>query len=170
MPSPSVVRRAVAEDYDAIWKLFDLLHEENAMLNMSKAKLDWLLGRILYPDLIPPGDAGLRGFMGVIGPVGGPLEGFIILCLGTFWYSDEIILEEFANFVHPEHRKSNHAKTFLSYAKHLAEQVGIPLVIGIISNVRTAAKVRLYRRQLPEAGAFFVYNSDKYRLGTGVNY
>lgn len=162
MTSPSRVRRAVPEDYAAIWQLFDLLHKENAMVGMSREKLDFILMRVLAPETIPPGDTGLRGYMGVIGPVGGPLEGFILMCIGTFWYSNDLILEEYANFVHPDHRRSNHAKTFVNYAKKLAVEIGLPLVIGIISNQRTAAKVRLYRRQLPEAGAFFVYNAERF--------
>lgn len=162
MTSRSVVRRALPEDYVGIWKLFDMLHEENAMVGMSKEKLDWILSRVLFPDQIPPEDTGLRGYMGVIGPVGGELEGFILMCIGSFWYSNDMILEEYANFVHPDHRKSNHAKTFVNYAKRLSVEIGLPLVIGIISNTRTAAKVRLYRRQLPEAGAFFVYNAERF--------
>lgn len=158
MTSNSIVRKATPADRSGVWELFRLLHEENGIFNLSEHKLNWLLDRILSPESIPEGDMGTRGFMGVIGPVGA-LEGFILMVLGSFWYSDDIILEEYANFVHPNHRKSNHAKVLLSYSRHLADKVDVPLVIGIISNIRTAAKVRLYRRQLPEAGSFFLYNS-----------
>lgn len=160
MTSQSIVRKALPEDRKGVWELFRLLHEENGVFSLSEHKLNWLLDRILYPEKISESDTGTRGFMGVIGPVGSP-EGFILMVLGSFWYSDDIILEEYANFVHPEHRRSKHAKMLLSYGRHLADEVGIPMVIGIISNIRTAAKVHLYRRQLklPEAGVFFVYNS-----------
>lgn len=157
MNCQSIVRRAVVADYDGVWELFRLLHAENAMLSMSKPKIDWMLDRIFRCDQLPPTDMGLRGYMGVIGPVGGQLEGFILLTISSFWYSDDLILEEYANFVHPSHRKSNHAKTLVGYAKYLSDRISIPLLIGIISNTRTAAKVRLYRRQLPEVGAFFYY-------------
>src|SRR5437879_10465909 len=152
MSSLSIVRRAMPEDRDGVWELLRLLHAENAMFSLSDDKLNWLLNRVLQPESIPEGDTGARGFMGVIGPLGA-LEGFILMMLGTFWYSDDIILEEYANFVHPDHRRSDHAKVLLSYSRHISDQVGIPLVVGIISNIRTAAKVRLYRRQLPEAGS-----------------
>ena len=158
MTSNSVVRRATPEDHEGIWELLDLVHEENAVLTQSKLKIDWYLDRILHPELIAEGDTGVRGFIGVIGPVGA-LEGMIIICLGTMWYSDDILLEEYVNFVHPKHRKSDHAKTLVSYAKHIADKTGTPLLIGIVSNTRTAAKVRLYRRQLPECGSFFLYNA-----------
>lgn len=160
MTSPSIVRKAVPQDRDSIWDLFRLLHEENGVFTLSEHKINYLLDRILHPEKIGESDPGIRGFMGVIGPVG-KLEGLLVMVLGSFWYSDDIIFEEYANFVHPEHRKSNHAKALLAYSRHMADNVQIPLVIGIISNLRTAAKVRLYRRQLPEAGSFFLYNSTK---------
>lgn len=160
MTSPSVVRKAVPADRKSIWDLFHLLHKENGLFPLSEQKINFLLDRTLYPERIPEGDMGLRGFMGVIGPVG-RLEGLLIMVLSTFWYSDEIMFEEYANFVHPEHRKSNHAKALIAYSRHMADNVEIPLVIGIVSNIRTEAKVRLYRRQLPEAGAYFLYNAKK---------
>lgn len=160
MTSESVVRKAVPADRESIWDLFRLLHEENGVFSLSEHKINYLLERILHPEKIPEADPGIRGFMGVIGPVG-KLEGLLVMVLGSFWYSDDIIFEEYANFVHPAHRKSNHAKALLAYSRHMADNVNIPLVIGIISNLRTAAKVRLYRRQLPECGSFFLYNSGK---------
>jgi hypothetical protein len=66
--------------------------------------------------------------------------------------------------VHPKHRRSRHANALLKYSKHLSDEVGIPLLIGIISNKRTEAKVRLYRKHLPETGSFFLYNAQ-----TGLN-
>lgn len=163
MPGPSIVRRATPADREGVWKLFKLLHQENGVFTLSERKLNWLLDRILNPDAIADDDQGLRGFMGVIGPPDA-LEGFILLVISQNWYSDDFHLEELANFVHPDHRKSNHAKTLLSYSRHLADHTAIPLLIGIISNERTAAKVRLYKRQLPEAGAFFLYGAT-----TGTN-
>lgn len=160
MTSPSLVRKAIPADRDSIWDLFRLLHKENGVFQLSEHKINYLLDRILHPEKIPEGDSGVRGFMGVIGPPGA-LEGLLVMVLGSFWYSDDIIFEEYANFVHPGHRKSNHAKALLAYSRHMADNVNIPLVIGIISNIRTEAKVRLYRRQLPEAGSFFLYNSAK---------
>lgn len=133
-----------------------MLHEENGAFTLSEHKINGLLDRLLHPEKIPEWDGGPRGFMGVIGPPNA-LEGFLLMALSTFWYSDDIIFEEYANFVHPHHRRSNHAKALLAYSRHMADNVEIPLLIGIVSNIRTEAKVRLYRRQLPEAGAFFLY-------------
>lgn len=160
---PSIVRRAVPEDRDSIWELLRLNHVENGVFSLSEPKVDWLLDRVLSPEKIPEGDMGTRGYMGVIGPIN-QCEGLILITIGNFWYTEDFHLEEFTNFVHPDHRNSNHAKTLIGWGKQLSDRVIIPMLIGIVSNTRTQAKVRLYRRQLPEAGAFFLYNA-----ATGTN-
>lgn len=159
MPVASIVRRATPADREQIWQLFHLLHAENGVFSLSELKINWLLDRVLHPELIPEGDMGLRGYMGVIGP-SHAIEGFILMVLATFWYTEDFHIEELTNFVHPDYRKSHHAKTLLSYSRHLSDKIGIPLLIGIISNTRTEAKVRLYRRQLPEVGSFFLYGAS----------
>lgn len=158
MTSPSVVRPARPEEYEEIVGLLRLNHKENGAFLPSKAKVDWLLERVLLPERIPPTDMGIRGYMGVIGPENGPLEGFILLVIASYWYTDELHLEELATFVHPNHRRSKHAQELLQYSKKMSDALGIPLLVGIISNKRTEAKVRLYRKYLPEAGSFFLYN------------
>lgn len=159
--SPSMVRPATTADQPSIWHLFNLLHQENGAFSMSEPKVQYLLDRVLHPERINPGDMGLRGWMGVIGPVNN-IEAFILLILGSYWYSDDFMLEELANFVHPAHRKgTKHAETLLEYTKYVQAKLQIPLMIGIVSNKRTEAKVRLYRRHFPVAGAFFMYGRDE---------
>lgn len=133
-----------------------LLWAENAMFPISDRKVQFYLDRLLNPKSIAPTDMGPRGFIGVIGPVGA-LEGCIMLTVGSVWYSEEFSLDEHFNFVDPAHRQSDHAKALISFAKHCADKVGIKLVIGVLSTKRTAAKVRLYERQLTPAGSFFVH-------------
>ena len=158
MSSSSTVRPAHPEDYEEIWNLFRLLHQENGVFTLSEEKLNWILARVLRPQLIPQNDTGLRGYMGVIGPPGA-LEAFVLMIIGSYWYTDELHLEELATFVHPNHRRSRHAQALLRYSKRMSDAIGIPLLIGIVSNKRTEAKVRLYRKYLPEAGSFFLYNA-----------
>jgi hypothetical protein len=44
--------------------------------------------------------------------------------------------------------------------------MGMPLLIGVLSNSRTEAKIRLYKRHFGEpAGAYFLYNA---RTGEAV--
>lgn len=158
MSSDPVVRRATPEDEESLWNLFRILHAENGAFSLSEAKVQYLLDRVLHPELIHPADMGVRGYCGVLGPVG-KVEAFILLIVGTYWYSEELMLEELANFVAPEHRKgTKHAETLLKYAKHLSDSLQTPLMIGVISNIKTEAKVRLYKRHFPIAGAFFLWN------------
>lgn len=156
MTSESVVRPAVPADKPEIWRLFRLLWNENAIFAICDEKVDFYIDRMLNHDKIGPDDTGPRGFIGVIGPVGA-LEGCIMLTIGSLWYSEEWSLDEQLNFVDPAHRKSNHANALIDYAKKCADEIGLRLLIGILSTKRTAAKVRLYERKLTPAGAFFLY-------------
>jgi hypothetical protein len=101
-----------------------------------------------------------RGVMGVIGKPGGPIEGVVLLRIGTLWYSDIVILEEKAVFVRAEYRaaKGGRARKLCEFSKKMADELGLTLVIGILSNTRTKGKVKLYERLFGEAaGAYFLY-------------
>lgn len=161
MTSPSVVRAAVPDDREEIWRLFRILHSENAMFPMSERKVDYHLDRFISPQTITAHDTGVRGFIGVIGGVG-TLEGAIMMGIGQFWYSDCWMVEEYLNMVDPAHRKSNHSRALVGYAKNIIDQMlpthpTLSLLIGIISTKRTAAKVRLYSQMLTPCGAWFKY-------------
>lgn len=124
------------------------------MFSLAPEKVQWLMNRVLHPEKIPSDDTGPRGVIGVIGPKGA-LEGLVFLLIGQFWYSTERHLEEIVVFTDPECRKSNHAQALVKWMKDQVELTGLPLLTGILSNHRTEAKVRLYSRMLPKAGAFF---------------
>ena len=111
----------------------------------------------LWPSLHCEG-----GIVGVIGLPGHQLEGFVLLRTGTLWYSDSPIVEERIVFVHPKYRsaKGGRARKLCEFSKKAADELGLPLVIGIVSNSRTKSKVRLYERVFGEpAGAFFLYGA-----------
>ena len=99
------------------------------------------------------------GVIGVVGPVGGPLSGAVVMAVRQQWYSDDYALQEMILFVDPEHRKSTYAKQLMQFAKKAAEALGLELMIGVWSHNRTEAKVRLYKRQFTPVGAFFSHNS-----------
>lgn len=104
-----------------------------------------------------------KGLVGLIGEEGGKIEGGILLRIGTMWYSDEPVLEEKAVFIHPDYRsvKGGRARRLCEFSKQAATSLGIPLIIGVLSNHRTEAKVRLYERQFGRpTGAFFLYNAS----------
>lgn len=161
MTSPSIVRTAFPDDEAEIWRLFRMLHAENAMLPISERKVQHHIDRMIHPETVMIDDTGPRGIIGVIGKIGS-LEGAIMLAFGSPWYSEKITMDEYLNFVDPVHRSSDHAKALIGYAIHIVDQVrkvhhDLKLVIGVLSTKRTAAKVRLYERQLTPSGAFFVH-------------
>lgn len=147
------VRVAIPQDEENIMFLCHLLHEENGLMRLNPVKVRETIRRALYPDP----ERRMLALMGVIGEVGGELRGMCCMIVGQMWYSDDHHLEELFCFTHPNHRKAPYGRDLLQFMKKTSDQVGIPLLTGIISNERTAAKVRMYRKSLPEVGAFFLY-------------
>jgi hypothetical protein len=107
------------------------------------------------------------GIVGVIGEPGQQIEGAVLLRTGAMWYSSEKVLEEKGIFIHPDFRsiKGGRGRRLCEFAKRVSDQLGMPLIIGILSDDRTEAKSRLYERQFGKpSGAFFLYGS---KTGTG---
>jgi hypothetical protein len=103
-----------------------------------------------------------QGLLGIIGNTGEKLQGAVLLRVGSMWYSDDEVLEEKAIFIDPKYRsaKGGRARRLCEFSKHVADNLGIPLIIGVLSNHRTEAKVRLYERQFGKpSGAFFLYGA-----------
>jgi hypothetical protein len=161
--TPSIVR--IAKPYDApeVWRLFLQLHRENGIFSIAPQKVTTLMDRALHPEAIAPTDTGLRAQIGVIGNPG-RLEAVVFVLISSFWYSSDLHLEELLVYVDTEYRRSNHCKACVDWMKGLADALGIPLLTGIISKERTAAKIRLYDRMLPRIGAFYFYPQDDVEL------
>lgn len=141
---------ATHADEPELMEMCRALHKENAMFEMSEDCVRDTL-RTAFDK---------RG--GTIGVIRGEkrLEGMIYLLICRFWYSNEWHLEELLNWVRPEHRKSNNAKALINFAKKCSDELMVPLVIGVMSNIRTEAKIELYKRQINKpAGAFFFYGT-----------
>jgi hypothetical protein len=150
----SIIRLAAASDEDEIMALCQELHSENGLFPMSEQRVREMLRRCWDRK---------GGLMGLIGAPGA-IEAMMLLLISSYWYTDQWHLEELFSYVRPSARRSTHAKTLVAWAKRASDEIGIPLVIGILSNTRTEAKVRLYRRQLQDpAGAFFVYGPTQWR-------
>jgi len=97
------------------------------------------------------------GLIAVAGPKGEPIRGYLIMIVDEIWYSPDYQLLELSLFVSPEYRKSTLAKQLMAFSKAASEGLKLDLTIGVLSNERTAAKVRLYQRQFKTAGAYFMY-------------
>lgn len=155
------VRVARPEDGEAIYQALKLAHDEHGMFKVSEAKTRGMIQRLTTARFDPDTGAQIlpAGFVGVIdGP--GYLEGLIVLMFAQYWYTDSWHLEELINFVHPDHRRTTHAKRLLEYAKWWQRGLGIPLIVGIITQRRLEPKMRLYQRQLPQIGALFQCGFD----------
>jgi GNAT superfamily N-acetyltransferase len=145
---PTDVRLAVPADRPEITRLTALLHDENGLLPISTGKVDALLDRYFNHQ---------GAIIGVVGDVGAPVAA-IYLGISQLSYSDDWLLVEEFNFVHPDHRGTSYASQLISYAKAVSDQMRLPLMVGILSNKRTEAKARLYERLLDKAGYFFIHN------------
>jgi hypothetical protein len=149
------IRLATTDDMDEVMKLAVCASQENGFLDASAE----LLAREIWPALNLD-----HGLCPVIGPTGSnTIEGLALLRTGHMWYSPTPILEERAVFIYPEFRsaKGGRARKLVEYSKHAADSLGMPLIMGILSSSRTAAKVGLYRRCFGEpAGAFFLYGAS----------
>lgn len=146
----SRVRIATAADGDDLIELCKLLHSENGVFAMDQTRVRATLDRAFRRE---------GGLIGVIGNPG-HVEGAIVLQISQLWYSEQWCLEELFSFVSPRFRRSTNAKDLIAFAKQASEKLGIPLLIGVLSNERTEAKVKLYSRHLGNpAGAFFLYGA-----------
>jgi GNAT superfamily N-acetyltransferase len=148
------VRVGVPEDFNEMMRLSIAATQENAFIAPDIG----LLANQVYKSLIQQ-----NGVVGVIGnKVGGKLQGAILLNIGPVWYSAEPVLEEKAIYVDPEYRaaKGGRARKLAEFAKRIAEELELPLAIGVLSNSRTEAKIRLYERTFGKpAGVYFLYNA-----------
>lgn len=165
--SPSIVRLATSRDYNEVARLLIQDHNESGIFAIDFNKIDWLLARLLRPELIPPTDTGTRGILGVIGPEGA-LEAIVAIVISSPWYSSERCLNDLLVYVDPNYRHSGHAKALIEWMKTQSTITGIPLISGVVTKERTAAKVRLYERQMPiKLGAYFLYDGRSV-LGSSV--
>ena len=147
------IRVATPDDIDGIMRLAISACEENAFVPTSPERLLGEIWPALHLD---------RGLVGLIGSDKENPEGIVLLKIGKMWYSNQDVLEEKAIFIHPEYRsaKGGRAARLCEFSKRVADKLGIPLIIGVLSNSRTEAKVKMYQRQFGNsAGAFFLYNA-----------
>ena len=145
----SPVRKAKPEDRTAVMDICVEDHSENGQFSLSKSKLERKVSEIL------------DGHGGIIGLIqrGKNIEAIIMMQIAQFWYTEDWCLEETLNYVRPDFRRSTNAKDMITFGKRCSDEINIPLVIGVVSNERTAAKMALYERQLGKpVGGYFIYS------------
>ncbi len=155
---PPIVRLASNAEEEEIMEMCREIHAENGLVSMAEDKVRAMLHKAFNKE---------GGIIGVIGKPGS-LEAIIMIVMTSFWSSDDTHLEELFAYVRRPFRtkfngadtiKMPHAEALVNFAKKCSDDIGVPLVIGIITNKRMAGKVRLYRSILGyPAGAYFVIN------------
>ena len=148
------VRVGTPADVHDVMELALMGRAENGFVNADEGKILQTIWDALHLN---------GGIMGLIGPGGQKAQGAVLLRVITPWYSSAKVLEEQAIFIHPDYRtaKGGRASRLVEFSKHTADSLGLPLLIGVLSNSRTEAKVKLYGRHLGEpAGAFFLYGAQ----------
>lgn len=146
------IRLGTPDDEAAMLDLALRAWEENGIKDVNPEKMLAMIRPALYL---------WEGLVGIIGKPGEKIEGAVLLRVSRMWYSDSLMLEEKAIFVDPEFRsaKGGRARKLCEFSKRVADELNLPLIIGVLSNHRTTAKVKLYERSFgPPAGAFFLYN------------
>jgi N-acetylglutamate synthase-like GNAT family acetyltransferase len=150
--TPCHVRVATRDDLFGILALARIVHEENGLFDFNERKV----AEAVWPTLTQA-----NGIIGVIGERD-KLEGVVMLSVASYWYSDHQFLEEKCVFVHPDYRRAKHSRVqkLIQFAKQVATEMEMPLMIGILSNQRTNAKVQLYEQHFGKpAGAFFLWGA-----------
>lgn len=148
---PARVRVAGPADREWLWDQLMMAAAENAMAPINETRVTGALDAMIAREKAVAGVIdGTSGFAGSIG-----------LTFGQWWYSTEWHVEEMWCFVHPDYRRGaqnkGHAKALLQFAIWWADQVGLPLLMGVLSHKRTEGKIRLYERSIPMAGALFLH-------------
>jgi N-acetylglutamate synthase-like GNAT family acetyltransferase len=146
------VRKATAADLPEIMRLLRMMWSEGGMFPLDEERAAETFNYIL------------NGKGGVIGVIegGDGIRAMIGVVFCRQWYTSHDHIEELFNYVRPDCRKpgTGYAFKLIRFARECSEKIGIPLLIGVLTNQRMEAKVRLYRRALGmPAGAFFVYGA-----------
>lgn len=141
------------EDVDDIMELAMQACDENGFVEPNPLRLLSEIWAGLNRD---------HGIVGIIGIPGQKPQGAILLRITNIWYSDHQILEERAVFIHPDFRaaKGGRARKLCEFSKKVADELDMPLTIGVLSNQRTKGKIRMYERIFGEpSGAYFLYGT-----------
>jgi GNAT superfamily N-acetyltransferase len=153
---PTTVRAAVVGDEDAIFELLRMELREVAE-GVAPPSFEKIMRFIRM---------GTEGKGVVIGVIESP-EGDIVATVGMiseqWWFTESWHISELWNFVHPDHRRSQHAHDLIQFTKWASDEwtrrfgYQVFLVTGVLTTRRVHDKIRFYRRMLTQAGAWFLY-------------
>lgn len=145
------LRFATRSDVPRVMELLFAMHAETPHAPLSVERTRTMLGHVMA-----------NGQVAVTLDGGVPVSTMGLL-VEPPWFSDQAWVRDMWLFVHPEHRRTPHARALLRCARRFATALGAPLVMEVAGGPaagtarRVAAKARLYRRELGEAtGATWV--------------
>jgi hypothetical protein len=153
-PRPAEVRIAQQADEREIFDLLMLLAEENALAPVNDIKVLTMIRRATERR---------DGVIGIIdAPDGEGIAASVGIVMGSWWYTEAWHNEEMWSFVHPDYRRGNgnYAQKLIQFSKWWTEQLGMPLLMGVLSTKRTVGKVKLYARNVPLAGALYLWRGS----------
>jgi GNAT superfamily N-acetyltransferase len=160
---PASVRMAKAADEEAALELYLMDLRANAQ---HVAPIDEDKCR----DLIRGAFVGRGTAIGLIdGPDGKPV-GIVILQPVQWYFSQGHFLQEIVLYVHPDHRRGEHAEALMQFSKWFADEISRQcghrwyLMCGVLGTWRIRAKSVLYARRFTQAGTVFIYPAPT-RLG-----
>lgn len=162
----SPVRIAQPEDEDGLISMLRLMHQEGGLRDandqpfpLCEERVRATVQQAILPNRNEP-DAG-QACCGIIGE-SGHVEASVCLVVTSTWYSEKPFLGDRWTFVHPEFRKTPHARTLVAFAKVVAATMRMPLLMGNMAAERTSAKDRFLERNLgvKRYGSTFVYHPD----------
>jgi hypothetical protein len=138
------IRIATATDTAAVMDLLRLMHAEIGRAPFSEKAVTRTIEACLD-----------RGVIGLAVEDDKPV-GAMGLVVEQPWYSEDLWLFERFTFVHPEHRRSRHARALLAFAGSAAAQAKMPILLGVFGDHRVVGKARLFGRHFAEAGRIYM--------------
>ena len=140
-----IVRTGTPADMATLMEMAKLGAQENGMVPFDINQIAKEFWPALHLDF---------GIVGIVGPSDGTIEGAVLLRITTFWYGfkegpqAKPMIEERWLWTHQDYRaaKGGRARKLCEFVKTTSDQLGLPLMIGILSNIRLESKIKLYER------------------------
>ena len=143
------IRPALEADLPDVYHLLVMGHSETKPLSLSQPKLVTALADVFERGLI------------LVTEQAGQVVGTAALVGDCPWYSDEIVLNGMWLFVHPQHRRSPHARMLLEAMRACATEARLPLYVEFMARpgeqARVAGKRRLFERVFGEPTGMSFY-------------
>jgi GNAT superfamily N-acetyltransferase len=152
-----LVRPAAVPDKPGVLSLLEMRHAEFGLGRFDPARAERAIQAAI--------DGTAAIFAGVIAGDGGP-EATVGLALAQWFDTSEYHLEAVWDYVHPEHRKTEHSRKLRRFAEISADRLGLELIMGGPIRAGHEGRVHAYCKDMRPAGAFFLYSGPDAPRGT----